>query len=334
MSSDLDKLGVSMLDLPPDSTIGLSFSGMKDLAVSPYRYWYLHINPQRPERKETPEMKFGTALHCAVLEPDTFETKYCREIQAEDYPDCLVTADDLRAWLGSKGYKVTARNKRELIERVLTLDSTVVILDVLEAQQEITHAGKIRLKQDEWDRARGCTDALRSEPQFQAILEYGAPEVCMSAVHPDTGALLKARMDWVAPSFTLDVKTFSQSRGKSIDKTVTDAIFYERYYLQAYVYSLIRSLAEGNRSKSGAQTAPEYVIAFVESDPPHEVRLRSLRPKYANNANVYWQRAMLECRDLIRVYAACFERYGERPWRSDQAINLLADDEIPQLAYA
>jgi hypothetical protein len=41
---------------------GLSQSGLKDLAISPYRYWYLNINPDRPERKETPEMRFGSAL--------------------------------------------------------------------------------------------------------------------------------------------------------------------------------------------------------------------------------------------------------------------------------
>jgi hypothetical protein len=41
---------------------------MKDLAVSPLRYWHLNLNPNRPPRIETPEMQFGTALHCLVLE--------------------------------------------------------------------------------------------------------------------------------------------------------------------------------------------------------------------------------------------------------------------------
>jgi hypothetical protein len=45
---------------------GLSFSGMKDFAVSPLRYWYRNINPNRPPFEATPEMQLGSALHCAV----------------------------------------------------------------------------------------------------------------------------------------------------------------------------------------------------------------------------------------------------------------------------
>jgi len=50
-----------------------SFSGLKHMAVNPatYRYW-----KDAPEKKETDAMRFGQALHAAVLEPDTVEDRF------------------------------------------------------------------------------------------------------------------------------------------------------------------------------------------------------------------------------------------------------------------
>lgn len=312
---------------------GLSQSAMKDLAVSPYRFWYLHINPNRPERKETPEMRFGTALHCAVLEPSKFEQRYACEIEPEDFPGCLRTMDDLREWLKSKGLPSSGKTKRELIDRVMAADLSVQIYDVLEQAYEQENAGRILLSKDDWSRARNAAASLRSEPRLAAILEHGQAEVCMSAKDPETGVLLKARMDWITPDVTLDLKTFTVQRGKSVDKAVTSAIFYEGYYRQAFLYSTIRALVAGNQKISGPQTAPEYVMGFVESDEPHEVRIRSLRPKCGGEVNVYWQQARIECRELIRTYAECMERFGTRPWRNPREIDPLMDEELPQMAY-
>jgi len=42
---------------------GLSFSAMKHLAVSPLRYWYMEVNPQRPIEESTMEQNIGSAIH-------------------------------------------------------------------------------------------------------------------------------------------------------------------------------------------------------------------------------------------------------------------------------
>jgi hypothetical protein len=313
---------------------GLSYSAMKDLAVSPYRYWYWHLNPNRPERKESAEMRFGTALHCAVLEPNEFDRRYCREVDEDDFPDCLVTCEDLRDFLKSKAVKFTARTKAELIGLVQAVDPNAPILDVLRERDEQENAGKVRLSREDWYRARQCADSLRSEPKLRAILQDGQSEVVLQAIDPETKVPLKARLDWVTPTVTLDLKTFSQKHGKSIDKSVANAIFYEQYYLQAYFYSHLRALVSGNAKISGAQTAPEYIMAFVESEEPHEVRIRSLLPKSAGQVNVYWQTARFECRELLRTWADCMDRFGgSKPWRDPRSIDPLADTEIPQLGW-
>lgn len=306
---------------------GLSYSGLKDLAISPLRYWYLWLNPNRPTEEETPQMRFGKALHCAVLEPGSFDQRYCREIEADDYEQCLVTMDDLRGWLKDNGYKPNGTRKADLVSQVSAIAPEVPILDVIRERDELENADKVRLSKEDWERVKGAAGALRSEPGLEPILNdpEGRAEVTLYGVDPNTKVALKGRLDWVTPSLTLDVKTFSQQRGKSIDKSVHDAIYYEKYNWQAYHYTTIRTILGDHK--------PRYVMAFVESDPPHEVRLKELRPM-VREVNMYWETARAEVRQLIYTYAQCIKKFGDKPWRDDRGIELLSDVDIPQLAFA
>lgn len=51
---------------------GLCSSNLKKILRSPLHYMSSLTNPENP----TPEMLFGTAAHCALLEPDRFEQTY------------------------------------------------------------------------------------------------------------------------------------------------------------------------------------------------------------------------------------------------------------------
>lgn len=317
------------------SADGLSHSGLKDLLVSPLRYWHLWINPNRPARRTSPELTFGTALHCAVLEPKQFQKRYAKEIKPDDYDGCLRTMEDLRGWLRSKGLPASGKNKRELIDRVVAYsDADTVIFDVLEEVHQAESEGKIVLSQYDWNRALRAAAALQDESKLKPILAEGRAEVDMFVTEPETGIRLKARMDWITPEYTLDIKTFTAQRGKSIDKAVTAAIYHEGYYRQAYFYSLIRALKAGQDPLTGPQKGPEFINVFVESEEPHEVRIRSIRPKSAGEVNLYWEHARLECRDLIRQYAHFRKHFGDKPWRTARSIDPLSDSEMPQIAYA
>ena len=50
----------------------LSFSSLKSFATSPAHF----IAYKNRQQHETPAMRFGTAVHCAVLEPEKFEQEY------------------------------------------------------------------------------------------------------------------------------------------------------------------------------------------------------------------------------------------------------------------
>src|ERR1022692_4378769 len=98
---------------------GVSWSSLKDLAVSPLRFWHLHVNTNRPEPRTTPEMKFGSALHCAILEPDQFNDRYACSLSQDDFSDgLLVTAPNLREWLYARNVKPRGNLKADLRSQV------------------------------------------------------------------------------------------------------------------------------------------------------------------------------------------------------------------------
>jgi exodeoxyribonuclease VIII len=64
-------------NLPAESYFAedrINCSGLKLIARTPahYKYYKQHLNEKLP----TPSMVLGTAVHCAVLEPDTFKDRY------------------------------------------------------------------------------------------------------------------------------------------------------------------------------------------------------------------------------------------------------------------
>jgi hypothetical protein len=309
---------------------GLSASGMKDLEVSPLRYWYLHINPDAPLKIPTPEMEFGTALHCAVLEPDQFDQRFAREFVPPD--NVLDTINEIRAFAEASGFKPKGTRKDEVIQQVLSIFPDAPILQVLDARYLAKHEGKTIIKLEIWERVAGAARALVEEPEVRKALSAGSPEVAMTAKDPETGVTLKARIDWVRDDLTMDLKTFAQQRGKSIDRSINDSIWYEKYYRQAYFYSLVRGL-QGSDKAASAQSAPPFLMPFVESEQPHETRIRELRPKIGTEVNLWWERARVDTRRLIRQYAECLHRYGAKHWREWQGRDPLVDEDMKALAF-
>ena len=51
---------------------GVNFSSLKHIAESPLAYQWHLTQPDEP----TPAMLFGSAVHCAILEPDQFDQRY------------------------------------------------------------------------------------------------------------------------------------------------------------------------------------------------------------------------------------------------------------------
>lgn len=61
-------------DYHSDPAIGSS--GIRSFISSPARYFADYLDPARERREATPAMAFGSAFHCAALEPDLYAKTY------------------------------------------------------------------------------------------------------------------------------------------------------------------------------------------------------------------------------------------------------------------
>jgi hypothetical protein len=278
-------------------------------------------------------MMFGSALHCAVLEPDQFNDRYACSLSQSDYQGLLVTMDNLRQWLKDRGVTPKGSLKSDIIAQVRSQfvaghcgEEPPLIWDLMCEIHGKENTGKVQFAKEDWLRITACAESLRNEPKMQDLLKDGRAEAWYEVKDPDTGVILKSRMDWVTKNYTVDLKTFQTKRTKSIDKTVTDAIWYEGYHEKMYFYTMVRELS--------GEVGAYPVLCFAESEQPHETRLRLLGPKVGGQATLYWISARRQVRNLIDLYYACRQRYGDKPWREPRGIEPLEDMEMPQQAWS
>jgi PDDEXK-like domain of unknown function (DUF3799) len=331
---------------------GLSFSGMKALSISPLNYWHHNLNPDYEREKEGFALRFGKAAHCLALEPDWFNRRYALQLTPKDRPGALVSADDMKAFLEKNGLPKSAKRKQDLIDRIKGSGLEVPIWDHEIEEYAQLHAGKTLLGEDESARLGKAASILRDDQAARAILTGGIPEVSFFVRDPETGVMLKARMDYVKPKATIDLKTFSNSRGKPTDKVVFDAIYYERYHLQCVFYTkvreLTRKLLEAGEIAVHGDFSEEWLkgftcnkehgfgFVFLESSEPFDLRVVQMRvsERAGGDMNVYWLSAMMAMDDLTALYTECKAKYGDGPWRDTVTLHVLADSDIPQLAFS
>ncbi len=330
---------------------GLSNSGMKHLLVSPLHYWHCNLNPERQPRKETAALRFGKAAHCLGLEPDRFAARYALRLKPDDFPGALVTTDDMKAFLAEHGLPKSAKRKQDLIERIAESGVPAVIWDEELVRHAERNAGKTLLGEDESELIQRAAGVIAADPYASALLTGGLAEVSFFVRDPASGVLLKARMDYVRANATIDLKTFSNSRGKPTDRAVFEAVYYEGYFQQAVFYHKVRELARqqlaaGEIAIHGPQSAllAEFLAAethgfgfvFIESCEPFDLRILQLVEAEAagGQQNIYWQSGERRIDDLIELYARCVRKFGDRPWREPQKPRVFLDTDVPQLIFS
>ena len=333
---------------------GLSNSDLKLFLVSPLHYWHVKKNPaleclawlpangagricgaprgEHPTatcryfqgRQETAALKLGSALHVAVLEPDTFLDRYALKPNAADFPEAIDTVKQMQDFLTGKGiqFKKSAL-KPELEAQAIAAGAP--LLSTLMKQQAAADHGKTYLDKAEWQQVYGMSAALRRESALKPYLEKGVGEVSFFQVDPETGVLLKCRLDWLsALRCVVDLKSMA-ARDEPIDRTVSRAIVSREYYRQPWFYLHVMALA-GYADFS-------WLYAFVESDAPYEVRLRSMGPSGVRGLNKYWVSTGDEVRAALKRFAEYEREFGDLPWAYHQAIEPVRDSELAWVKY-
>jgi len=189
--------------------------------------------------EETKPMKLGSATHCIVWEPSEFEKRY---MVAPPPPD------DRH---GGRWNRVFKEHKAAWAE---------VVNNAALAGQEI-------LEQEQYDRARFMRDKLHAHPQASALIKAFKPEVSMQWVDPETGLLIKARLDGLEEQALVlgDLKSCTDAHPFAFGREA-----YKRgYHFQMSLYYDGLALLAKQAGKKHKPAAP--VLIAVESAKPFEV---------------------------------------------------------------
>tara|TARA_R110000824_G_scaffold120382_3_gene275635 strand:- start:21946 stop:22851 length:906 start_codon:yes stop_codon:yes gene_type:complete len=196
-------------------------------------YEAMYVKGEVTSSGPSPEMKFGSAFHCALLEPEEFEGRYTfepEEIDGEPINKRLKAHREfLAGWGENNGGKVVlAANDAERIEKMMAMINENSAVKTLMATGEAELAVKFSINQKE----------------------------AMTGDFP-----LKAMFDWVCSDreIIMDVKTTRLAGGPEVFRREIDN---REYHCQAALY------CEAYRQMYGV--VPEFYWLFVHTEAPYE----------------------------------------------------------------
>lgn len=159
---------------------------------------------------------------------------------------------------------------------------------------DVRHFGQVPVKADVVAKVDAIAEAVLANPKAHTLLSLpGDAEVSLFADDPTTGVHLRGRIDWLATMadgslVNVDLKTTPDVRRRKLVRAIEDF----GYDVQSETY---RNLL---RLTTGKEVAPTHLI-FVETEPPHEVRVVQLaHPDWIDGGQHKMRRA-------IDIYSRC-----------------------------
>lgn len=196
-------------------------SDLDKIARSPMHWKYA-------VREETPAMRIGSAVHCAVLEPERFAADYVTA------PEC-----DKRTKAGKEAF----------------------------AEFEAANADKTVLSLEDAQLCTRIALAVQAHPRAGAWLRNGHPEVSALWKDEEFGVRCRARFDWMTPDGGLvDLKTTQDASAGAFARSCASFRYHVQaaWYLDAY-HQASGYLPLGFLFLAVEKTAP-YGIALYELD--------------------------------------------------------------------
>ncbi len=247
------------------SGLGISKSHLDTIAgASPRHYWHKYLNPDRERDAPTPAMVLGTAIHSAILEPDLFTSEYVAD-----------PGINRRTNAGKAEYEAFVAE----------------------------NAGKTVLDDDQMQACLAVRDAVHMHPVAGGLLTGGRAEQSFYAIDPETGELVKCRVDYLAGDLIVDVKSTEDASPTGFAKSCANF----RYPHQVAWYRDVLDSAFGEHPQ-------HWVFLAVEKKPPYAVGIY-----FPHSEDV--RRAREACRrDLMRIIEC--KRSGQFPDYGIEALPL------------
>lgn len=180
----------------------ISFSQLKWMLRSEKHFWHNCIlNPEYQPNADTDTLRFGRALHAALLEPSTFMSRYPI---APDLPKN--TKEGKEAW-----FNFLIDGKKDFIKPAELFDCLGMAKSL---QNEVIDDGAGRVL------------------PLSSVFKNGQAEIELYWKDEETGLELKAKPDWVLGSLVVDYKSTTDARQRAFTRSVAEY----KYYMQAAFY--------------------------------------------------------------------------------------------------
>jgi exodeoxyribonuclease VIII len=194
-------------------------------------------------------MVIGTAIHAAILEPDSFAAGYV--VAPEDAPP--------------------RPSSRQINAKKPSPDT----IKAIEFWSDFTKeaAGKIIMEAETWANILGARDAVLTHPSVKGLFTRGEAEVSYFGIDPETGALVKCRPDYDRLNYDgmiVDVKSTQDASPEGFGGSATKF----RYDVQDPWYRDVVDLALGTQG-----VVEKFGFVAVESKPPFQVGLYYSTPE-------------------------------------------------------
>jgi exodeoxyribonuclease VIII len=175
----------------------ISRSKLLDLQISPYNYWALHLNPNRPSRKSSVSMDIGQAYHDLILQPELFSEQYATE------PKRVLLKDSGRE--SYDNYKSTLNALEVSGKKILSSKDHITLLEM-------------------WD-------VLKKNTQAFELISGATYEQSHFWINKETGLLMKCRPDILHRNMVVDFKTTKDASRRAFQ----NAIAQYGYHIQSAI---------------------------------------------------------------------------------------------------
>lgn len=233
----------------------LSYSAFKTLNSSPPDWWWdsvFNILEDQVQRS-TPALRFGSALHCGLLESlEELKRRFGVKPSEDhpDYKDYARTIPDIKAAITALGNKPLGSGavKADWIAQLLELDPNAKILDI--AIDEWKRRGITELTEEQLTKLHLMIRMADQHPHLKnAFTGRGLSEVSVFWTD-ENGVRQRARFDRLKPKASVDLKSFSNWKGREFKQALLREAALREYPMQAAHYDVgrteaIRLLAEG-----------------------------------------------------------------------------------------
>lgn len=263
-------------------------TSLTTLKTSPPDWWwespFNELVPPKAFKDEdaTKAQLFGSAVHICLLEGvDVFQLAHAIAPDKYSHPRALDTADKIKERLKELSEKVTGA-KPELIERLLGVDPSAQILDVI--IEEAKSSG--RKLMSKWDYQRillmertlmgppAGADGVRKLTGLGKAFQGGLSEVSVFWTEERGGVKIRqrARFDKLKPNVTIDLKTYSNWRTRDFDKAMLRDAALKGYHVQWAHYEAAREQLR-RLVAEGKVFAPRSDNAELQAKINHDIEL-------------------------------------------------------------